>query len=82
MRLTLQRRRCLHPACPQVRPPYRPAAAGRLALPQHACGLAVLPGMGPQRSAPLSRVPTLQQALGARGRAGAPRNGHPARGAL
>jgi hypothetical protein len=73
MRLTLQRRRCLHPACPQVRPPYRPAAAGRLALPQHACGLAVLPGMGPQRSAPLSRVPTLQQALGARGRAGAPR---------
>ena len=42
MRLTLQIRRCLTPACPQVRKPYRPEAAGRLALPKHEFGLALL----------------------------------------
>ena len=35
IRLTLQIRRCLNPACPQARKPYRPEAAGRLALPKH-----------------------------------------------
>jgi hypothetical protein len=72
-RLTLQRRRCRNPACPHVRQPYRPAVAGRRALPQHACGLDGLTCMGPQRSAHHARVPTLPQALGERGMAVAPR---------
>jgi hypothetical protein len=49
MRLTLQIRRCRNPACPQVRKPYRPEAAGRLALPKHAFGLDVLTCLGTQR---------------------------------
>jgi hypothetical protein len=49
MRLTLQMRRCLNPACPQVRKPYRPEAEGRLALPKHAFGLDVLTCIGTQR---------------------------------
>src|SRR5262245_54161695 len=73
MRLTLQMRRCLHPGCPQVRTPYRPAAAGRLARPTHAFGLDVLTCIGPQRYAHPHSVPTLPQALLERGRAGAPR---------
>jgi hypothetical protein len=52
IRLPLQRRRCRHPACPQGRNPYRPAAAGRLALPMPAWGLAGLACMGPPRAAP------------------------------
>jgi hypothetical protein len=71
--LTLQMRRCLNPACPQVRKPYRPDAAGRLALPQHAFGLAVLTFLGTRRSAHPSSVPTLHQAVVERGRAVAPR---------
>jgi hypothetical protein len=47
--LTLPSRRCLHPACPQVRTPYRPAAEGRLAVPKHAFGLDVLTCIGTQR---------------------------------
>ena len=73
LRRTLQMRRCLHPACPPVRPPYRPAAEGRLALPQHAVGLDVLTCIGTQRYAHHPSVPTLQQALVERGRAVAPR---------
>src|SRR5215475_9279894 len=42
VRLTLQMRRCRHPACPHVRKPYRPEAEGRLALPKHAFGLDVI----------------------------------------
>jgi hypothetical protein len=73
VRLTLQMRRCLTPACPQVRTPYRPAAAGRLALPKHAFGRDVLTGIGTPRDAHHPSVPTLPQALVARGRAVAPR---------
>jgi hypothetical protein len=73
MRLTLQMRRCLNPACPQVRKPYRPASAGRLALPQHEFGLDVLTFIGTQRYAHHSSVPTIHQALVARGMAVAPR---------
>ena len=51
MRLTLQIRRCLNPACPQVRKPYRPEAPGRLALPKHEFGLDVLTFIGTQRYA-------------------------------
>ena len=51
MRLTLQIRRCLNPACPQVRKPYRPEAEGRLALPKHEFGLDVLTFIGTQRYA-------------------------------
>ena len=73
MRLTLQIRRCLNPACPQVRKPYRPEAAGRLARPKHAFGLDVLTCIGTQRYAHHHRVPTLHPALVARGLAVAPR---------
>jgi hypothetical protein len=73
IRLTLQMRRCLHPACPQGRKPYRPEAEGRLALPKHAFGLDVLPCIGTQRYAHHASVPTIHQALVERGRAVAPR---------
>jgi hypothetical protein len=73
VRLTLQLRRCLKPACPQVRKPSRPAAEGRLALPKHEVGLDVLPCMGTPRSAHHHSVPPIPQALIARGRAVAPR---------
>ena len=73
MRLTLQIRRCLNPACPQVRKPYRPEAEGRLALPKHEFGLDVLTFIGTQRYAHHSSVPTLHQALVERGMAVAPR---------
>ena len=73
MRLTLQMRRCLNPACPQVRQPYRPAAEERLALPKHAFGLDVLTFIGTQRSAHHHRVPTIHQAVMECGLAGAPR---------
>ena len=73
MRLTLQMRRCRNPACPQVRQPSRPEAAGRLARPKHALGLAVLTFLGPQRSAHHARVPTIHPSLVARGMAVAPR---------
>jgi hypothetical protein len=73
MRLTLQIRRCLNPACPQVRKPYRPEAEGRLALPKHEFGLDVLTFIGTQRYAHHHSVPTLHQALMERGLAVAPR---------
>src|SRR5262249_45516601 len=73
VRLTLQMRRCLNPACPQVRTPYRPEAEGRLVLPKHEFGLDVLTCIGTQRDAHHHRVPTIHQALVARGLAVAPR---------
>src|SRR5215831_2582367 len=73
MRLTLQMRRCLNPACPHVRKPYRPEAEGRLALPKHAFGLDVLTCIGTQRYAHHASIPTIHQTLVARGRAVAPR---------
>ena len=73
MRLTLQIRRCLNLTCPQVRKPYRPEAEGRLALPKHEFGLDVLTFIGTQRYTYHSSVPTIHQALVARGLAVAPR---------
>jgi hypothetical protein len=73
MRLTLQMRRCLNPACPQVRKPYRPEAEGRLALPKHEFGLDVLTFIGTQRYAHHHSGPTIPQALIERGLAVAPR---------
>jgi hypothetical protein len=73
VRLILQMRRCLNPACPQLRQPYRPAAEGRLALPKHAFGLDVLPFVGTRRSESHRRVPAIPQALVERGMAIAPR---------
>ena len=73
MRLTLQIRRCLNPACPQVRKPYRPEAEGRLALPKHELGLAVLTFVGTQRYPHHHSVPTIHQTLVERGLAVAPR---------
>ena len=73
VRLTLQIRRCLNPACPQVRKPYRPEAEGRLALPKHEFGLDVLTVIGTQRDAHHHSVSTIHQALVARGLTIAPR---------
>src|SRR5262245_45240131 len=73
VRLTLQIRRCLNPVCPQVRKPYRPEAEGRLALPKHEFGLDVLTFIGTQRYAHHHSVPTIHQALIARGLVVAPR---------
>jgi hypothetical protein len=73
MRLTLQMRRCLHPACPQVRKPYRPEAEGRLALPKHEFGLDVIAFVGQQRYGHHRSVPEIPQALGERRGAVAPR---------
>ena len=73
MRLTLQMRRCLNPACPQVRKPYRPEAEGRLALPQHAFGLDVIAFVGQQRYGYHRSVPEIHQALVERRVAVAPR---------
>src|SRR5919202_1236200 len=73
MRLTLQIRRCLNPACPQVRKPYRPEAEGRLALPKHAFGLDVIAFVGQQRYGHYRSVPEIHQALVERRVAVAPR---------
>src|SRR5919198_2140358 len=73
IRLTLQIRRCLHPACPQVRQPYRPEAEGRLALPKHAFGLDVIAFVGQQRYGHHRSVPVIHQALRERRVAVAPR---------
>jgi hypothetical protein len=73
VRCILQMRRCLNPACPQVRKPYRPEAEGRLALPKHAFGLDVLTFVGTRRYGSHRRVPASHQALVERGMAIAPR---------
>ena len=69
LRLTLQIRRCLNPACPQVRKPYRPEAEGRLALPKHEFGLDVIAFVGTQRYRHHRSVPELHHALVDRGMA-------------
>lgn len=73
MRLTLQIRRCLNPACPQVRKPYRPEAEGRLALPKHEFGLDVIAFVGQRRYGHHRSVPDIHQALVDRRVAVAPR---------
>lgn len=73
VRLILQIRRCLNPACPQVRKPYRPEAEGRLALPKHELGLDVLTFVGTRRYGSHRSVPEIHQALVERRMAIAPR---------
>jgi hypothetical protein len=65
-RLPLQIRRGITPPCPQFQQPYRPAAAGRLALPKPAFGLEIIPGGGPLRHAQPRSVPESQPALAPR----------------
>src|SRR5919108_3798653 len=57
VRCLLQSRRCLNPACSQVRKPYRPDAEGRLAWPKHAFGLDGLTFVGTRRYGAHRRVP-------------------------
>jgi hypothetical protein len=76
-RLTLQRRRGAPPAGPQVGTPCRPAAAGRLALPNHAGGLDGLALVGPWRSAHHRRGPERPHACERRRGVSAPRPGVP-----
>src|SRR6516225_8671459 len=59
VRLTLDIRRCHHPDCPRHRQPYRPAAAGRYALPQHEFGLDVIALVGAPRYADHRSVPEI-----------------------
>ena len=73
VRLTLQIRCCRNPACPYAQRPYRPASEGRLALPKHEFGLDVLTFIGTQRYVHHASVPTMHQALVARGMSVAPR---------
>jgi hypothetical protein len=71
--LTLQIRRCLNRGCPHFRQPYRPALAGRLALPKHAFGLDVIAAIGQWRYADHRSIPEIHQALRERHVALAPR---------
>ena len=73
VRLTLQIRRCLNQACPQLHRPYRPEAEGRLALPRHEFGLDVIAAVGALRSAPHRSLPEIHYHLRQRGVAIAPR---------
>jgi len=77
VRLTLQRRRCAHPACPQVGQPSRPEEAGRRARPKHACGLEVIALVGTLRSAQPRSVPESHPELERRRVVIAPRTGLP-----
>jgi hypothetical protein len=71
--LTLQIRRCLNRACPQLRRPYRPEAEGRLALPKHEFGLDVIACVGTLRYAQHRSLPEIHEHLRHRGVAIAPR---------
>jgi hypothetical protein len=73
VRLTLQIRRCLTPACPQFHRPYRPEAEGRLALPKQEFGLDVVTLIGALRYAQHRSLPDIYQELGRRRIAIAPR---------
>jgi hypothetical protein len=70
---TLQIRRCLNRACPQLRRPYRPEEEGRLALPKHEFGLDVIAWVGTLRYAQHRSLPEIHQHLRSRGVAVAPR---------
>src|SRR5262249_13535032 len=54
---------CLNSNCPQFRNPYRPEAAGRLALPKPACGLDVIAFVGTRRYAQHRSISDIHQAL-------------------
>jgi hypothetical protein len=71
--LTLQIRRCLNRACPQLHHPYRPEEEGRLALPKHEFGLDVIAWVGTLRYAQHRSLPEIHQHLRSRGVAVAPR---------
>jgi len=71
--LTRHSRRGLKRACPPFPRPSRPAAAGRLALPQPALGLEVRADVGPLRAAPPRRRPAIPPPWRSRGVAMAPR---------
>jgi hypothetical protein len=73
LHLTLQIRRCLNRACPQCRRPYRPEAAGRLALPKQEFGLDGMAWVGTLRYAQPRSLPEIHQHLLHRGVAVAPR---------
>jgi len=73
LRLTLQIRRCINPACPQFAKPYRPEEEGRLALPKHEFGLDVITLVGTLRYAQHRSVPEIHQELERRRVAIAPR---------
>jgi hypothetical protein len=65
-RLTLKIRHCLTPVCPQFRHPYRPEAAGRLALPKHEFGLDIIALVGTLRHAQHRSVPEIHRELARR----------------
>jgi len=71
--LTLQIRRCLNRACPQLHRPYRPEEEGRLALPKHEFGLDVIAWVGTLRYAQHRSLPEIYQHLRHHGVAVAPR---------
>src|SRR5215218_5759436 len=66
-RLTLVVRRCLDPACPLYRRPYRPEEEGGWALPHGEFGLDVIALVGALRYAEHRSVPEIHRALLARG---------------
>jgi hypothetical protein len=66
-RLILRIRRCLDPACPWYRRPYRPEEAGGWALPHGECGLDVIALVGHLRYAEHRSVPEIHQTLLVRG---------------
>jgi hypothetical protein len=61
LRLTLQIRRCITPACPQFQQPYRPEEEGRLALTKHEFGLDVIALVGSLRYAHHRSLPEIHQ---------------------
>jgi len=65
--LTLHIRRCRNRACPQFHRPYRPEDEGRLALPKHEFGLAVMAYAGTPRYAQHRSLPEIHQHLRSRG---------------
>lgn len=73
LRLTLQIRRCITPACPQFQHPYRPEAVGHLALPKHEFGLDVIALVGSLRYAQHRSLPEIHQELRGRRMMIAPR---------
>src|SRR5215217_5340795 len=66
-RLTLRIRRCIDPACPLYRRPYRPEEEGGWALPHGEFGLDVIALVGALRYAEHRSVPEIHRALLARG---------------
>jgi len=73
LRLTLQIRRCITPGCPQFQQPSRPEEEGRLALPKHEFGLAVIALVGSLRYAHHRSLPAIHQELRGRRMCIAPR---------